>query len=94
MAEAATVSTDRSLTLTTKKSRPMTEREKAVSLVEEFYQHTNTNSRESAKACARILAKEVIVKLKYNKAMQVIVEYWEDVLQEIEKIPAFKDEKI
>ena len=72
----------------------MTEKEKAISLVEEFYQHTNTNSRESAKACARILAKEVIVKLKYNKVMSVIVEYWEDVLQEIDKIPAFKDEKI
>lgn len=70
----------------------MTEREKALSLVEEFYQYTNTNSRENAKACARILAKEVIVKLKYNKAMNVIVEYWEDVLQEIDKIPAFKDE--
>ena len=94
MAEAATEPTDRNLTLTTQKSRPMTEKEKAVSLVEEFYQHTNTNSRESAKACARILAKEVIVKLKYNKAMQVIVEYWEDVLQEIDRIPAFKDEKI
>ena len=69
----------------------MTEQEKAVSLVEEFYQYTNTNSRESAKACARILAKEVIVKLKYNKVMQVIVEYWGDVLQEIDKIPAFKE---
>ena len=69
----------------------MTERDKAESLVEEFYQHTNTNSRESAKACARILAKEVIVKLKYNKVMNVIVEYWEVVLQEIDKIPAFKE---
>ena len=69
----------------------MTERDKAESLVEEFYQHTNTNSRESAKACARILAKEVIVKLKYNKVMSVIVEYWEDVLQEIDRIPAFKE---
>ena len=47
----------------------MTEQEKAISLVEEFYQHTNTNSRESAKACARILAKEVILKLKYTKVM-------------------------
>ena len=72
----------------------MTEKEKAISLVEEFYQHTNTNSRESAKAYARILAKEVIVKLKYNKVMSVIVEYWEDVLLEIDKVPAFKDEKI
>ena len=72
----------------------MTEQEKAISLVEEFYQHTNTNSRESAKDCARILAKEVILKLKYNKVMNVIVEYWEVVLQEIDKIPAFKDEKI
>ena len=70
----------------------MTERDKAISLVEEFYQHTNTNSRESAKACARILAKEVIVKLKYNKVMSVIVQYWEDVLQEIDKVPAFKEE--
>ena len=69
----------------------MTEKEKALSLVEEFYQHTNTNSRESAKACARILAKEVILKLKYNKVMNVIVEYWEVVLQEIDKIPAFKE---
>jgi len=68
----------------------MTEKEKAESLVEEFYQYTNTNSRENAKACARILAKEVIVKLKYNKVMQVIVEYWEDVLIEIDRIPAFK----
>ena len=70
----------------------MTEQEKAVSLVEEFYQYTNTNSRESAKACAKILAKEVILKLKYNKVMNVIVEYWEVVLQEIDKIPAFKEE--
>lgn len=69
----------------------MTEKEKAISLVEEFYQHTNTNSRESAKACARILAKEVILKLKYNKVMNVIVEYWEVVLQEIDRIPAFKE---
>jgi hypothetical protein len=68
----------------------MTERDKAESLVEEFYQYTNTNSRENAKACARILAKEVIVKLKYNKAIGVIVEYWEDVLIEIDRIPAFK----
>jgi len=36
------------------------------------------------------LAKEVIVKLKYNKAIGVIVEYWEDVLLEIDRIPAFK----
>ena len=69
----------------------MTEQEKAISLVEEFYQHTNTNSRESAKACARILAKEVIVKLKYNKVMNVVVQYWEVVLQEIDKVPAFKE---
>ena len=69
----------------------MTEKEKAISLVEEFYQHTNTNSRESAKACARILAKEVIVKLKYNKVMNVVVQYWEVVLQEIDKVPAFKE---
>jgi len=80
------------LNLTTPKSNPMTEKEKAASLVEEFYQYTNTNSRENAKACARILAKEVIVKMKYNKVMKVIVDYWEDVLTEIEKIPAFKDE--
>ena len=69
----------------------MTERDKAESLVEEFYQYTNTNSRENAKACAKILAKEVIVKLKYNKVLHVIVEYWEDVLLEIDKIPAFKE---
>jgi hypothetical protein len=69
----------------------MTEQEKALSLVEEFYQHTNTNSRESAKACARILAKEVILKLKYNKVMNVIVQYWEQVLLEIDRIPAFKE---
>jgi hypothetical protein len=69
----------------------MTEKQKAESLVEEFYQYTNTNSRESAKACAKILAKEVLVKLKYNKVMQVIVEYWEDVLIEIDRIPAFKE---
>jgi hypothetical protein len=68
----------------------MTEKEKAESLVDEFYQYTNTNSRENAKACARILAKEVIVKLKYNKVMKVVVDYWEDVLIEIDKIPAFK----
>ena len=68
----------------------MTPQEKAVGLVDEFYQHTNTNSRESAKACARILAKEVIVKLKYNNVMKVVVEYWEDVLQEIDRVPAFK----
>ena len=92
MAEAVTAPTDRSLTLTTQKSNPMTEKEKAESLVDEFYQYTNTNSRENAKACAKILAKEVIVKLKYNKAIGVIVEYWEDVLLEIDKIPAFKQE--
>ena len=70
----------------------MTEKEKAESLVDEFYQYTNTNSRENAKSCAKILAKEVIVKLKYNKAIGVIVEYWEDVLLEIDRIPAFKQE--
>ena len=68
----------------------MTTKEKAVDLVDEFYQHTNTNSRESAKACARILAKEVILKLKYNKVMKVVVDYWEEVLLEIDRIPAFK----
>ena len=92
MAEAVTAPTDRSLTLITQKSNPMTEKEKAESLVDEFYQYTNTNSRENAKACAKILAKEVIVKLKYNKAIGVIVEYWEDVLLEIDRIPAFKQE--
>ncbi len=61
-------------------------------MVDEFYQHTNTNSRESAKACARILAKEVILKLKYNKVMKVVVDYWEDVLLEIDRVPAFKQE--
>jgi hypothetical protein len=70
----------------------MTSQEKAVGLVDEFYQHTNTNSRESAKACARILAKEVILKLKYNKVMKVVVDYWEDVLLEIDRVPAFKQE--
>ena len=89
MAEVVTVPTDRSLTI--QKSNPMTEKEKAESLVDEFYQYTNTNSRENAKSCARILAKEVIVKLKYNKAIGVIVEYWEDVLLEIDRIPAFKE---
>jgi hypothetical protein len=69
----------------------MTPQEKAESLVDEFYQHTNTNSRESAKACARILAKEVILKLKYNKVMKVVVDYWEDVLLEIDRVPAFKE---
>ena len=73
-------------------SNSMTEKEKAISLVDEFYQYTNTNSRENAKACARILAKEVIVKLKYNKVISVMVEYWEDVLLEIDRIPAFKQE--
>ena len=90
MVEVATAPTDRNPT--TQKSNPMTEKEKAESLVDEFYQYTNTNSRENAKACARILAKEVIVKLKYNKVISVIVEYWEDVLLEIDKIPAFKQE--
>ena len=51
----------------------MTERDKAKSLVDEFYQYTNTNSRENAKSCAKILAKEVIVKLKYNKVMKFIL---------------------
>jgi hypothetical protein len=69
----------------------MTPQEKAIDLVDEFYQHTNTNSRESAKACARILAKEVVLKMKYNKVMKVVVDYWEDVLIEIEKVPAFKE---
>ncbi len=73
-------------------SNSMTEKEKAESLVDEFYQYTNTNSRENAKACAKILAKEVILKLKYNKVMKVVVDYWEDVLLEIDRIPAFKDE--
>jgi hypothetical protein len=68
----------------------MTPQEKAVDLVDEFYQYTNTNSRENAKACARILAKEVVLKMKYNKVMKVIVDYWEDVLLEIDRIPAFK----
>jgi len=70
----------------------MTEREKAISLVDEFYQYTNTNSRESAKACAKILAKEVLVKLRYYSAPKHAVEFWEDVIEEIDRIPAFKDE--
>jgi hypothetical protein len=68
----------------------MTERDKAESLVDEFYQYTNTNSRENAKACARILAKEVIVKLKYYSAPKHAVEFWEEVVLEIDRIPAFK----
>jgi hypothetical protein len=69
----------------------MTEREKAISLVDEFYQYTNTNSRESAKACAKILAKEVLVKLKYYGAPQHAVEFWELVIKEIDLRPAFKE---
>jgi hypothetical protein len=69
----------------------MTPQEKAIDLVDEFYQYTNTNSRENAKACARILAKEVVLKMKYNKVMKVVVDYWEDVLLEIDRVPAFKE---
>jgi hypothetical protein len=69
----------------------MTEREKAISLVDEFYQYTNTNSRESAKACAKILAKEVLVKLRYYSAPKHAVEFWEETVFEIDRIPAFKE---
>jgi hypothetical protein len=69
----------------------MTERDKAESLVDEFYQYTNTNSRESAKACAKVLAKEVLVKLKYYSAPLFATEFWEDVIEEIDRIPAFKE---
>ena len=68
----------------------MTEKEKAVSLVDEFYQYTNTNSRESAKACAKILAKEVLVKLRYYSAPKHAVEFWEETVLEIHRVPAFK----
>lgn len=68
----------------------MTEREKAISLVDEFYQHTNTNSRESAKACAKIMAKEVLVKLKYYGAPQHAVEFWEETIKQIDQVAAFK----
>jgi len=77
---------------TTPKSNPMTEKEKAESMVDEFYQYTNTNSRESAKSCAKIMAKEVLVKLKYYGAPQHAVEFWEDVIEEIDRVPAFKQE--
>lgn len=68
----------------------MTEQEKAIDLVEEFYQYTNTNSREPAKSCATILAKEVLVKLKYYGAPQHAVEFWEETIKQIDRIPAFK----
>jgi hypothetical protein len=68
----------------------MTEKEKAESLVDEFYQYTNTNSRENAKACARILAKEVLVKLRYYGAPQHAVEFWEETIKQIDQVAAFK----
>lgn len=69
----------------------MTEKEKAVSMVDEFYQHTNTNSRESAKACAKIMAKEVLVKLRYYGAPQHAVEFWEEVVLEIDHIESWSN---
>jgi hypothetical protein len=68
----------------------MTEKEKAESLVDEFYQYTNTNSRENAKSCAKLLAKEVLVKLKYYSAPKHAIEFWEETVLEIHRIPAFK----
>jgi hypothetical protein len=75
----------------------MTPQEKAVDLVDKFYQHTNTNSKERAKACALIAVDEII---KYHDDLMDVVryelpshivailpyKYWEEVRQEIEKL--------
>ena len=67
----------------------MTEKEKAISMVDEFYQYTNTTTKENAKSCAKILAKEVLVKLKYYSAPKHAVEFWEEVLEEIDRIESW-----
>jgi len=62
----------------------MTPQEKAIDLVDKFYQHTNTNSKERAKACALIAVDEIL------KAVTTIADkkydYFIEVKKEIEKL--------
>jgi len=80
----------------------MTPQEKAIDLVDKFYQHTNTNSKERAKACALIAVDEMIKEV-YNishqyTALYLVVsksyyyeeskelKFWQEVKKEIEKL--------
>jgi hypothetical protein len=70
----------------------MTPQEKAVDLVDKFYQHTNTNSKERAKACA-LIAVDEILKARLSEPEPewldwsgTVESYWLEVRQEIEKL--------
>jgi len=68
----------------------MTPQEKAVDLVDKFYQHTNTNSKERAKACA-LIAVDEILKARPSEPEWLdwsgtVESYWLEVRQEIEKL--------
>ena len=65
------------------------EKRKAISLVDEFYEYTNTTTRENAKSCAKILVNEMLSKLNSEETPTSIVEYWEGVLEEIDRIESW-----
>ena len=67
----------------------MTEKEKAISMVDEFYEYTNTNTKENAKSCAKILANEMLAKLRSEDTQSIIIEFWEEVLEEIDRIESW-----
>ena len=65
------------------------EKRKAISLVDEFYEYTNTTTKENAKSCAKILVNEMLSKIKSEATPTIIVEFWEGVLEEIDRIESW-----
>jgi hypothetical protein len=65
------------------------EKRHAIRLVDQFYEYTNTNTRENAKSCAKILVNEMLAKLNSEETPTSIVEYWEGVLEEIDRIESW-----
>jgi pyruvoyl-dependent arginine decarboxylase (PvlArgDC) len=65
------------------------EKRKAISLVDEFYEYTNTTTRENAKSCAKILANEMLSKIKSEATPTITIEFWEGVLEEIDRIESW-----
>ena len=60
----------------------MTPQEKAVDLVDRFYQLTNTNSKERAKACALICCDQVLGDMGADRGHS----YWTEVKAEVQKL--------
>jgi hypothetical protein len=65
------------------------EKRKAISLVDEFYEYTNTTTRENAKSCAKILVNEILAKLRSEDTPTITIEFWEGVLEEIDRIESW-----